>query len=382
MLSAVSSGVSFTDPNRKAPRFQQYSVDLQRELPKNIGLMIGYVGARGDDLGYGTSVNLNQLPVEYLSLGSRLTSLVPNPFFGVAGAGTLANQATVQLNSLLVPFPQYGLNSVSETLGAAHSNYNALVLQLRKRVANGWGGNFSYTYSNLKDNQIGLGNYFSTGPGIVDNYSYILGSPTYNPDVDYGLGLLNQTHKLVISPIVQLPFGRGRAHLNKGGALDYLVGGWTISAVGLIQTGFPVGVTQTPNTTNLNGAGQRPNVNAGVGFLVEGDITDRLKAKPTDNLYLNPAAFSLAPGFTMGNAPRLLPDVTSPGRNSLDLGLNKAFRTGGSTAATFRIEIINVFDNPHYASLGSTAIGNASFGQVTTKANYSRFVQLSVRFNW
>ena len=382
LLSGVSSGVSFIDPDRRAPRFQQYSVDLQRELPGHIGATIGYVGARGTDLAYGTTVNLNQLPVQYLALGSRLTSLVPNPFFGVAGAGTLANPATVQLNSLLVPFPQYGLNSVSMTMGAAHSDYNAMVLQIRKRVTRGWGGNFSYTYSHLNDNQIGLGNYFSNGPGIVDNYSYIPGSSSYNPDIDYGLGLLNQTHKVVISPIVQLPFGKGRAHLNKGGPLDYLVGGWTISAVGLIQTGFPLGVTQTPNTTNLNGAGQRPNVNPDVPLLKDGDITDRLRANPTDNLYLNPAAFSLAPGFTLGNAPRLLPDVTSPGRNSLDLAFNKEFATGGSSRATIRLEVINVFDNPHYAGLSSTAFGNASFAQVTTQANYSRFTQISARFNW
>ena len=77
------------------------------------------MGSRGDNQNYGFNVNINQLPTEYLALGSRLTSLVPNPFFGVAGAGTLATQATVQLNSLLVPFPQYGLNPVAVTIPGA-----------------------------------------------------------------------------------------------------------------------------------------------------------------------------------------------------------------------------------------------------------------------
>ena len=89
---------------------QQWSADVQHELPGNMSVTTGYVGSRGDNQSYGFNVNINQLPTEYLSLGSRLTSLVPNPFFGVAGAGTLATQANVQLNSLLVPFPQYGLN--------------------------------------------------------------------------------------------------------------------------------------------------------------------------------------------------------------------------------------------------------------------------------
>ena len=78
---------------------QQWSADVQRELPGNMSVTAGYVGSRGDNQSYGFNVNINQLPTEYLSLGSRLTSLVPNPFFGVAGAGTLATQANVQLNS-------------------------------------------------------------------------------------------------------------------------------------------------------------------------------------------------------------------------------------------------------------------------------------------
>ena len=126
-----------------------------------MSVTIGYVGSTAMNLSYGTSVNINQLPAEYLALGSRLTSLVPNPFFEVNGAGTLAGQRTVQLNSLLVPYPQYGLNSVSMTMGEGRSQYHALVVQLRRRITSWWGGNFSYTFSQLNDNLIGQGNYFS-----------------------------------------------------------------------------------------------------------------------------------------------------------------------------------------------------------------------------
>jgi trimeric autotransporter adhesin len=387
LASGASSGISFFDPNATAPRMQQYSVDLQRELPGNISVGAGYVGSHGDHLNFNSAINLNQLPTEYLALGRQLTSLVPNPFFGVAGAGTLATQATVQLNSLLVPYPQYGLNAVNMTTAGAHSQYHALVLQLRKRATGLWGGNFSYTYSQLKDNQIGQfgsGNYlaFAAAPGIVDHYNYIPGSPNYNPDVDYGFSLNDMPHKLVIAPIVQLPFGVGRAYANNGGWLDYLAGGWTIAAVGMIQSGFPIAVTQTPNTTNLNGAGQRPNLTPGVDVLTPGDITSRLENNPADNVYLNPAAFSLAQAFTLGNAPFILPGVRSPTRNSLDLALNKDFRTGRTSKATLRLEVINVFDTPWFTRMASSSFGNANFAQVTTQANYSRFSQITVRFEW
>src|SRR5204862_290028 len=107
---------------------------------------------------------------------------------------------------------------------------------------------------------VGSRNYlaFAAAPGILDNYNYIPGSPNYNPDVDYGVSLNDMAHKLVIAPIVQLPFGSGA--LAQRTLRGYLIGGWTIAAVAMVQSGFPIPITQAPNTTNLNGSGQRPNV--------------------------------------------------------------------------------------------------------------------------
>ena len=386
LLSGASSGVSFFDPNATAPRVQQFSVDVQRQLAGDMSIVAGYVGSRGSHLNYNAAINLNQLPTEYLALGRQLTTLVNNPFFGVAAAGTLASQRQVQLNSLLVPYPQYGLNAVSMTTANAHSSYDAMVLELRKRTTGIWGGSFSYTYSRAKDNQIGQfgsGNYlaFAAAPGILDNYNYIPGSSNYNPDVDYGLSLNDMPHKLVMAPIVQLPFGPGRAHLNTPGILGYIVGGWTVSAVVLVQSGFPIAITQTPNTTNLNGSGQRPNIVPGQDFLAPGDITDRLIANSKDNLYLNGAAFSLAPAFTLGNAPMILPGIRSPLRTSTDLGVNKDFRIGAPTI-TIRLEVINLFNTPWYTRMASSSVGNASFAQVTTQGNYSRFAQFTLRLRF
>jgi hypothetical protein len=124
----ASSSISFFDPNATAPRVQQYSVDLQRELPGGLNVGIGYVGSRADHLNFNSrSISTNCRPT--ICPWPPTHTLVPNPFFGVAGAGSLATQATVQLNSLLVPYPQYGLNAVSMTTAGAHSSYNAAVLQ-------------------------------------------------------------------------------------------------------------------------------------------------------------------------------------------------------------------------------------------------------------
>jgi hypothetical protein len=245
-----------------------------------------------------------------------------------------------------------------------------------------WAGSITYTLSKLEDNQFGQDNYYSAAPGLLDNYTVIPGSAQYNPDSLYGLSLLDSPHKLVISPIVQIPVGEGRRYLNDLGALDYLIGGWTVSFVGTIQSGFPLGVTQNNNNTGLFGANQRPNVKPGVDFLTPGEITDRLKQDINDNRYLNVDAFELATAQTFGNAPRILPGVRGPGRSGLDMALSKDIRMNGDSKLVLRIEVINLTNTPWYAGFASTAFGNAQFGQITTQANYSRLTQITARYVW
>jgi trimeric autotransporter adhesin len=388
ILTGVSTSVTVIDPDRDAPRVHQYSVDLQRQILSDMSVGVTYMGATGRHLTFGGTgtgaVNINQVDPKYLPLNNvngvnMLTQLVPNPFFGATGAGVFATRATIQRNQLLRPFPQFdAVNLIYGTL--ARSQYHAGVVQINKRATGWWGGRISYTYSRLSDNQFGQGNYYSNAPGILNNFTAVPWSDYFDLDAEYGRSRLDSPHKLVASPIIRLPFGEGRRWLT-GGMGNWIAGGWTISAVVQVQSGFPLGVSQTVNNTNLLGAGQRPNMVPGVDPQVSGGITDRLRSNPNDNLYLNPQAFTQAASGTFGDAPRLL-DVYSPWRSSTDLGINKDIPVGGTKRGTLRLEIINLFDNPWYAALASTAHGNAQFGRVTAQANYSRTMQMTARFSF
>lgn len=83
-----------------------------------------------------------------------------------------------------------------------------------------------------------------------------------------------------------------------------------------------------------------------------------------------------------GNAPRLLDGVYSPWRNSTDVALSKDVGLGGNRRVTVRLDVINLFNNPWYAALGSVAHGNANFGRVTAQANYSRTMQVTGRLSF
>ena len=97
----------------------------------------------------------------------------------------------------------------------ARSQYDAGVISISKRATGWWGGRISYTYSRLYDNQFGQGNYYSSSPGILNNFTADPESAYFNPDAEYGRSLLDSPHKLVASPIIRLPFGQGQRWLTE-----------------------------------------------------------------------------------------------------------------------------------------------------------------------
>jgi hypothetical protein len=386
LLTGTGGDITFIDPNKGAPRVQQYSVDLQRELPGGISLGIGYTGLTGANMDWGASININQIDPKYQSQLAVTSTPVPNPFFGVAAAGsTLSTRSTIEIGQLLRPFPQFLNVNMSQSTGA-HSQYHAAILQLRKRSTGFWGGNFSYTYSRLNDNQFGASNYYSSAPGLQNNYVVVPGSPYYDPDQEYGRSLLDSPHKVVIAPMFNLPFGEGKQFLANSRIGSALLGGWSIMPVATFQAGFPLGVSQNVSgTAFLYGGTQRPNLVSGQDILTPGDITDRIVASTcavgctTDNLYYNKAAFANSSLNQFGNAPRTL-GVYSPWRNNIDLSASKNVRTGGTTSATVRLEVLNMFNIVQWAAPASSSFGNSSFGQLNTQANNMRMIQFTVKF--
>src|SRR5262245_50000024 len=394
-LSGVGTNIAYVDQNSTAPRVQQYSVDFQRELAGNQAILVSYVGARGDHLGLGGSndaaVNINQLDPKYLALGSALTQSVPNPFFGNPNAGPYANLATISRQQLLRPYPQFG-NILAGHVTEGKSLYNAAVIEWTKRMSHGIGGRVSYTYSNLKDNQVGEGNFYSAGgTNPLNNYNYLASFPActttnfaacYNPDADYGTSLLDVPHRVIIAPMVELPFGRGKMWGSNSGVVDWIAGGWTVVAAINVQSGFPLSVVQADNT-GLLGNVQRPNIVPGVGLGTAGRDEDRLASAdhPTAT-WINTAAFTPAPNFTFGNAPRTITDERSPGQFNVDGVFSKNFRFG-TKSAQLKIEMLNMLNRVNVRALQArNTIGNSNFGTIGAQAGFMRITQMMFRFSF
>ena len=370
LLTGAGGVIDFVAQDSKPGYVQQYSVDFQREFPGGNVVTIGYMGSRSERLSMGgtsdATVNINQLDPQYLSLGAGLQQLVANPFFGIAAFGNLSRSATIARGQLLRPYPQFD-NVLAHRVNQASARYRAMVLQWNKRMGHGYALNLNYTRSRLTDNQFGEGNTYSNRQGSALN-NYDLGA-------ENSVSMLDVPQRVNLTATMQLPFGDGRRWLSKsGGVVNALVGGWSVAIAGRYQDGFPLNIWQSSNNSGLLGSNQRPNVVSGIDPNTAGSTEDRLAQ------WINPAAFSAAPAFTLGNAPRTSPDLRGPGQKNTDISLQKTQRFGGKTISV-RADVLNLFDNPLFSG-PITTFGTANFGLIDTVGGFARSVQLQARLGW
>ena len=364
--SGVGQTITLVDPHARSPYIQQYSFDIQREIGWGIGTEIGYVGSKSTHLSLGTaSLNSNALDPSLLSLGSALTQSVANPYYNNGGSGVVGT-ANVQRSQLLLPYPAFGAINLSFS-DNNKATYNSLVFKAQKRFSHGMTFLSTFTWSrNWDESGGGVGNTLNSGNKGPQN--------PYNMAGEYAFSNIDSPFRWATSVSYELPFGKGKTFVNQGGVLDYVVGGWSVNAVSIFQTGFPLQITQSTNFNSGFGyASQRPNA-TGVSPVTSGSLEDRL------NNYINPAAFSTAPQFTFGNLGRTI-DMRGPGQVNWDMSVFKNFVIKEKLKAQFRCEALNAMNTPLFYG-PNVSYGSSSFGKITTQANFSRQLQLALRFSF
>lgn len=368
--AATGLGQSFTvvDPHARSPYVQQYSFDIQRELPFGISAEIGYVGSKSSHMILGaTSLNINALdPSLISSLGvAALTKPVPNPFYQHGGTGVIG-AATVAQSQLLLPYPTYSTIS-SQFNDNNKALYHSLIMKAQKRMSMGLTLLSTLTWSRNRDESGGgVGNTLNSGAKGPQN--------PYNLAAEYSFSNIDTPWRWATSISYQLPFGKGKKFLDKGTVLNYVVGGWSFNTVSIFQTGFPLQISQATNNNSTFGyASQRPNA-TGISPFTSGKLEDRLSN------YINPAAFSIAPIGTFGNLSRTI-DMRGPGQVNWDMSLFKDVLIKEKLKAQFRLEALNALNTPLFYG-PNTSVGSSSFGKITSQANFARQLQLALRFSF
>ena len=369
-LQAAAPGQNLTTDSPHDPwaYAQQWDLDVQRQLPGTVLFDVAYAGSKGTHLPFG-SYYADQLPDADLSMGSALNAQVANPFYGAITSGALS-APTVSRGQLLRPFPQYdGLSLVGGDLGS--SIYHSLQAKVEKRFGGGNTLLAAYTWSKLISNTDTIISWVETaGAAGVQDWNNLAGESS--------LASFDVPQRLVISYVLDLPFGRGRRYLNVTNPAGKLISGWGLDGVTTFQGGFPLFLTNSPNQTNSYGGGSRPNFNASAcprGRGQPGSAVARL------NEWFDTSCFTAPAPYTFGNESRTDPKLRMQGIDNFDFALFKDTSIRDRATVQFRAEFFNLFNRVQFGAPGMI-LGTPQFGIVSSQVNNPRLIQFGLRLNY
>jgi hypothetical protein len=362
--AGLGQGVFAADRDLGSGYVQQWNASFQRQLTANMSVEIAYVGSKITRVGL-PDVNLNQLTVEQLAVGTPLLQRVANPYFGLIPRSSSLGDPTIPAAQLMKPYPTYTTvsqyrNNVGTTI------YQGLTAKFERRFSGGLSALVSYTRSALKDDASSVFDAsILTGP--VANFPV---ADSFNRKLERDFSTGDIPHVFVASAVWDVPWGKGRAHAANG-IVGALINDWTIAGVVTLQSGVPVAVTQTTNFNAFAGFGtQRPNLVGDPELPGDERAVER---------WFDTSAFAVAPQFTLGSASRN--PVRGPSYRNVDVAVSRRVQLQASGAALeFRAELFNALNTPPFGN-PNAVLGAANFGTITT-AGDPRVGQLAIKFTF
>jgi hypothetical protein len=333
LTTYLGQNISFYPAIRPRPYFQRWSFGAQRELHRQILLDVSYVASRGTRLAVTRQLNntpapyLSRLPVRDTQTINFLSQQYPNPFSGIHPV----YGANISRANLLRPYPQFGNVSVQEPVG--YSWYHSFQARAERRFSQGYTLQLGYTWSKSMEATEFL--------NLTDPVPY------------RSLSSLDRTHKLVVSGIWELPFGRGRRFGSRMPApVNFVAGGWQLNGVMQRQSGPPLGFGD-------------------VWTLFTGDSNKVVLSKDTRNVdrwFNTDAGFNKNSGQALASNLRVSPlrfsGVRGDGQARWDFSLIKHFRVTERVTMDFRAEVLNAWNHPNLFTPNTTPT-NSAFGTIT-----------------
>jgi hypothetical protein len=354
---------------------QQWNFDIQRQLPAGFFADVAYAGSHGVHLEqYQTEVN--QLPDTDWSQGAALTATVTNPMAGTNPNASL-NGATIAKGQLERPYPEYNQVQLAG-FGCCSSTYNSLQATVTRRFQGGGTLLVAYTNAKLLSNTDTLTSWLEgpTGgvPGVQD-WDNLKGEKS--------LSAQDVSQRLVISYVLDLPFGRGKAYANNmSGLANGAISGWGVDGITTFQRGFPLKISYSGSTAleaaNLGVSNIRPDVVPGCDKKAGGGhITN----------WFNTACFANPPDYGPGTEARVDPTLRGPGIDNFDFAVFKRTQVSEKLGIEFRTEFFNLFNHPYFSmpatGFGGVGVSNG-FGVINSTiqggvASPERLIQFALK---
>ena len=386
-------------PRLRTQYSEQYNFTLQRELPGQTLLQIGFVGSQGHrllashDLNYGLAqpcLDLNQL-----SIAANDANLACGPYYADSSFYIAANEIPAgftlhlpygSVKSVTGPNPNpitlVGLRPYSSPLcqpttgvgcppdgvpvfssifaedTISNSNYNSLQVSAERRFSKGLQFEAAYTFSKSIDN--------------ASSFENVLNPLNYG--LSRSLSLFDARNRFVFSYFYQFPkFGlRGLA--------DKLFNGWETSGIVTFQSGFPIPMGSSDDLELMNSfffsSPGEPDMIAPL---------HRLNPRNPNNLAFDPSSFQQPLDLgRIGTSPRSV--CCGPGINNIDFSLLKNTKVTERFGLEFRAEFFNIANHAQFTKVdGNISDGDVSqggtFGKVL-RARDPRLIQFAMKLIW
>ncbi len=279
------------DINNKLPYTQNWTLDLQFQPSNTWMIEAGYVGNHGTHLVLPVPFNQPLIATATNVVNGQTTSYGGTTPLFLDNEPVFTNEFSGNA-PIRVPYPGYDMNSVSyKTVGT--SNFNALQLQVHKRLSNGLQFTSSYTWSHSLDEQSGLGLFFT-------------GNNPLTPRANYASSDFDQTHVFLINYSYTIP------KLVDGGAWSYVANGWTIGGQTVAQSGQPYSVYDYTGSVASLYYGTDNEIGNPMVPLLPG-----VTAKQAARGGICPVGVVVSPSLCKLNAADFGPQFVTPGTNGV-----------------------------------------------------------------
>ena len=344
----VGNSIRPVEFNLKNPYVNVYNLNVQRQLPFDTVVTVGYAGARGVHLLRNTDAN------------------IPTP-------QRLADGTLFFPPGQSRPNPAFSTIELKKSDG--NSWYNALIFEVRKRWSYGFDFQSSYTFSRNIDTTQASTFFSDATNGTVS------AMPEF-PGFEYNKGLadFHAKHNWVMNFTWQLPFGK-----DLNGMAKTLLDGWQLTGISTMRSGSPLTVFLATNNSRSQWS---PSQAPGIGFdrpsLAPGR-THESAVTGNPDAYFDASAFVLPPAGTLGTLGR--GTFIGPNFRSFDLSAAKNTRAawlGENGNVQFRVEAFNLFNRTNFGIPNLIAF-SPSFGRISLPVNpgrAARQIQLAVRLSF
>ena len=324
----------------RSGQVQQWNFGIQKQLTDDFLVEVTYMANMGHRLS-GPNFNWNQIPL-------------------VNGQGPARQSQQQRL------FPTFnGVTQRSPDWG--NSSYHSGNLKIEKRYSGGFNLLMNYTWSKYLDDIEGN----SELAGLVGNryQHYEL------RHLDKAYSGSDIRHRLALSAVYDLPFGKGRRFDISNKALNTIVGGWGLGVITEFRTGSPFAVIENTNTSNVYASSQRSNVSGDPVKLANWRANVKGTTFFDNNLFSAPGQgiFGTAPGsFCCG-----------PGLANVDLSIHKWFNFTEALRLQFRADFYNAPNRAAFANPAGQR-GRGGFGEVASvlTGTGGRVSQLALRLEF